>query len=146
MKNNTIEYKGYHTKIEFDSSSMSLYGKIMDIDDLVDFEADKTENVVREFHSAVDDYLAFCKSVGKNPCREYRGTFNVRISPELHKEISVYAAGHEMTLNSAVEKAICDLVQADRRKTSSGTAGKTAIPHQRAKKVSRKREIRISRP
>lgn len=28
MKNNIMEYKGYHTKIEFDAESMVLRGKL----------------------------------------------------------------------------------------------------------------------
>ena len=36
---------------------------------------------------SLDDYLAFCEEVGKSPEKEYKGTFNVRISPERHKEM-----------------------------------------------------------
>ena len=39
MMNNMMEYKGYHTKIEFDAESMTLRGKIEGINDYVDFEA-----------------------------------------------------------------------------------------------------------
>lgn len=38
MKNNVLEYKGYHTKVEFDSEELVLRGKIEGINDLVDFE------------------------------------------------------------------------------------------------------------
>ena len=44
------------------------------------------QNVEKEFHEAVDDYLEFCKEVGKEPDKEYKGSFNVRISLELHKK------------------------------------------------------------
>ena len=33
MMNNMMEYKGYHTKIEFDAESMTLRGKIEGIND-----------------------------------------------------------------------------------------------------------------
>lgn len=83
---NLMEYKGYHTKIEFDVESMSLRGKIEGINDYVDFEAEDVVTIEKEFHSAVDDYLEFCAEVGKEPEKEYKGTFNVRISPDLHKK------------------------------------------------------------
>ena len=57
------------------------------INDLVDFECEDLKGVEKEFHEAVDDYLEFCKEVGKEPDKEYKGTFNVRISPELHKRL-----------------------------------------------------------
>ena len=88
MKNNVLEYKGYHTKVEFDSEELVLRGKIEGINDLVDFECEDSKEVEREFHEAVDDYLEFCKEVGKEPDKEYKGTFNVRIAPALHKRLA----------------------------------------------------------
>lgn len=107
---NIIEYKGYHAKIEFDSEDMLLRGKIEGINDLVTFEAENTSKIEHEFQSAVDDYLEFCKEVGKEPDKEYKGTFNVRISPELHKKIALKALKDGDSLNSSVEKAISEYV------------------------------------
>ena len=63
MINNTMEYKGYHTKIEFDAESMTLRGKIEGINDYVDFEADDISGIEDEFYAAVDDYIDFCSAV-----------------------------------------------------------------------------------
>ena len=61
---------------------------------------------MEEFHAAVDDYLDFCKEVGKEPDREYSGSFNVRISSELHRKASFMAMEEGITLNRFVEEAI----------------------------------------
>lgn len=113
MKNSVLEYKGYHTKVEFDSEEFVLRGKIEGINDLVDFECEDLKEVEKEFHEAVDDYLAFCKEVGKEPDKEYKGTFNVRISPELHKRLVNVAMKNGDTLNASVEKAIQEYVLED---------------------------------
>lgn len=105
-KSNVLEYKGYHTKIEFYANDNVLRGKIEGINDLVDFESDSIKNIEEEFHLAVDDYLEFCKEVGKEPEKEYKGTFNVRIDPNLHKQLANIASTNGDTLNSCVEKAI----------------------------------------
>ena len=105
MKSN-FEYKGYYTKIEFDADAMLLHGKIEGISDLVTFESHDASQIENEFHAAVDDYLAFCEEVGKRPEKEYRGLFNVRIRPELHKRIAAEAMKRDMTMNAAVEQAI----------------------------------------
>lgn len=110
MKNNILEYKGYHTKIEFDSEDFTLRGKIEGINDLVNFECDNINDVEKNFHEAVDDYLEFCKEVGKEPDKEYKGTFNVRITPELHKKLALVAMQNGDTLNASVEKAIQEYV------------------------------------
>ena len=106
MKNNVLEYKGYHTKVEFDSEDLVLRGKIEGIGDFVDFECEDVKDVEKEFHEAVDDYLEFCKEMGKEPDKEYRGMFNVRISPELHRKLAVVAMRQGETLNASVENAI----------------------------------------
>ena len=56
-KNNILEYKGYHTKVEFDSENLILRGKIEGINDFVNFECENMKDVENEFHEAVDDYL-----------------------------------------------------------------------------------------
>lgn len=106
MKGNVLEYKGYHTNVEFDAESFKLRGKIEGINDYVDFEVENPQDVEKEFRLAVDDYLEFCAEIGKNPEKEYKGTFNVRIDPELHKQIACLASKNGESLNSAVEKAI----------------------------------------
>lgn len=103
---NILEYKGYHSKIEYDVETCTLRGKIEGINDYIDFESDCLENIVNEFHSAVDDYLEFCVQVGKTPEKEYKGTFNVRLDPKLHKEIAIDAIKNGISLNATVEKAI----------------------------------------
>ena len=115
MKNNILEYKGYHTKVEFDAKNLVLTGKIEGINDLVNFECDNMKDVEKEFHEAVDDYLEFCKEVGKEPDREYKGTFNVRINPELHKRLAVVAMKNDTTLNASVEKAIQEYVSEEHK-------------------------------
>ena len=107
---NVLEYKGYHTRIEFDSESLVVRGKIEGIKDFVDFESSDLTSIEKEFHAAVDDYLEFCKEVGKEPDKEYKGTFNIRISPELHKKLAVVALINGDTLNATVEKAITEYV------------------------------------
>ena len=67
-----LEYKGYHSKIEFDHDNYVLYGKIEGIDDLIIFESSDVSKIEEEFHLAVDDYLEFCEEVGKEPEKEYK--------------------------------------------------------------------------
>ncbi len=65
---NKLEYKGYHTHIEIDFEDNMFYGKIEGISDLVNFMSDipdGAQGIIQEFHSAVDDYLAFCSELGE---------------------------------------------------------------------------------
>lgn len=106
MKENMLEYKGYHTIVRYNAETGVLRGVIEGINDFVDFQTDSLSEVKSEFYQAVDDYLEFCAEVGKEPEKEYKGTFNVRIKPELHKKLALRALEKEESLNSVVEKAI----------------------------------------
>lgn len=111
MKKDLMQYKGYSCRPEYSVDDHIFFGKILGIRDTVYFQSDSAKDIEREFHEAVDDYLEFCKEIGKEPQREYSGLFNVRIPPELHKEISLLAQAEGVTLNKAVEQAIRAMVQ-----------------------------------
>ena len=66
--------------------------------------------IEQEFHSAVDDYLAFCEDLGQSPEKAYKGVFNVRITPELHREAAIAADKNNETLNSFVANAISQAI------------------------------------
>ena len=119
MMENIMEYKGYHTKIEFVAETMTLRGKVEGINDYIDFEANDITKIEEEFHVAVDDYLEFCKEVGKNPEKEYKGTFNIRISPSLHKKIALCAFKDGCSLNAEIEKAVAAFVDTQSSQTET---------------------------
>ena len=83
--NNILRYRGYCTKVEFDSEDCILYGKIEGISDFVDFFCESVDEVKSEFEKAVDDYIEFCKENGKTPEKPFKGSFNVRVPQEIHR-------------------------------------------------------------
>ncbi len=58
----------------------------------------------------INEYLDDCKERNVKYEKPYKGTFNVRISPELHRNIAEYAIEHGKSLNAAVEEAIGNMV------------------------------------
>lgn len=110
--NNTMEYKGYVGSVEFSEEDGLFYGKVMGIRALISYEGSNAAELVNDFHGAVDDYLALCEEKHNEPERAYKGSFNVRISPELHKQAVIFAMAHNMSLNSLVENSIEQAVHA----------------------------------
>ena len=103
---NILIYKGYCAAVEIDSDSKLLCGSVVGMRDGVYFEAESASDIERAFHEAVDDYLAFCAEKGKQPEKSYKGSFNVRISPELHRAAATAAALKNESLNQFVSEAI----------------------------------------
>ena len=104
--NNTMEYKGYIGSVEFSEEDGILFEKVMGIRALISYEGETGKELLADFHGAVDDYLSLCSEKGIEPERAYKGSFNVRISPELHKKVAVCAASRQLSLNSFVENAL----------------------------------------
>ena len=104
--NNTMEYKGYLGSVEFSEEDALFYGKVLGIRALISYEGTNAAELVADFHGAVDDYLELCVQSGAEPEKAYKGSFNVRISPELHKQAVIAAMSHNMSLNSFVETSI----------------------------------------
>ena len=103
---NTMEYKNYVGSVEFSERDGVFFGKVMGIRSLISYEGTTAKELVEDFHGAVDDYLELCAAEGKEPERAYKGSFNVRVSPDLHKQAVIYASSRQMSLNSLVEQAL----------------------------------------
>lgn len=104
--NNTMEYKGYIGSVEFSETDSVFFGKVQGIRSLISYEGTTAQELVSDFHAAVDDYLALCEADNEEPEKAYKGTFNVRISSELHKKLALCAFSNQITLNKLVENAL----------------------------------------
>ena len=103
---NTLKYKDFEGTAEVDVERGVCRGKLLFVDDLVTYEADAPKLLQAEFESAVDDYLDTCRSVGKDPQRPFRGLFNVRVSPALHRAAALRAVSDNVALNDVVVRAL----------------------------------------
>jgi len=108
---NTIEYNGYIGSIEYSPEDKCFFGKLEMIDDLVTFEATSAEELENNFHNAVDEYIQTCKELGREPQKTYRGVFNIRIDPNLHKRIYKEAFKAGMSLNAFIQQTLAKEVQ-----------------------------------
>lgn len=104
--NNTIQYKGYVGSVEFSEEDGIFYGKVMGIRSLISYEGESARELLDDFHGAVDDYLEACRAEGKEPEVAFKGSFNIRLSPELHKKIYIYSASHKISMNRYIEEVL----------------------------------------
>ncbi len=108
--NNTMEYKGYIGSVEFSEEDGVFHGKVQGIRALISYEGSTAKELVDDFHSAIDNYLDLCKEENIEPEKAYKGSFNVRISPELHKKAVVYAYSQQTSLNRVMEDALYNYI------------------------------------
>lgn len=101
-----LTYKSYIGTVNFSAEDEVFYGKIHGINDLVTFEGKSVKELQQSFKDSVDDYLQTCATLNKTPDKKFKGSFNVRVSTELHKRATVLAAKKKISLNDFVKKAI----------------------------------------
>lgn len=104
--NSMLEYKGYHADIKFDADDEIFIGEVFGIADSLNFHGQSVSEIKEMFHQSIDNYLQLCKEIGKEPEKEFKGTFNVRISSENHKRVALAARKKNITLNQFVSNAI----------------------------------------
>ena len=104
MKN--LEYKGYTGSIEYSKEDGQLYGKVLGIKGLISYEGDTGKKLEADFMDAINTYLADCIKDRVEPEKPFKGSFNVRIPPKLHRKAALLAMEENASLNSFVAESI----------------------------------------
>jgi predicted HicB family RNase H-like nuclease len=102
----TMKHKGYNGSVLYSGEDKLLHGRIIGIRDTVSYEGTDVRRLERHFKAAVEEYLKFCEVEGKTPDIPFKGSFNVRLTPDLHKRAALYAEEHSRKLNSVVYDAL----------------------------------------
>lgn len=103
---NKLHHKGYYGSVEYSAEDDVLYGRVLNINDIVTYEGRTVEEIKVHFADAVEGYLKMCEELGQAPDKPASGKFNVRIDPSLHREAQHKAAVQGVSLNDLVAKAL----------------------------------------
>jgi predicted HicB family RNase H-like nuclease len=106
-----LHYKGYTGVVEFDDEANLFHGEILHLNDVITFQGASVEEIRTAFIESVEDYLAFCAERGEEPSKPFSGQFVVRVSPELHRKISVGARLEHISLNAFITQAVQEKIQ-----------------------------------
>ncbi len=103
---NVFRHKSFIGSIEASLEDKCLYGKLLYVNDLVTYEAQTVKQLENEFKKAVDEYVKTCEKLGREPMKPFKGSLNVRIGSELHKETALHAAMLGISINEYIKKAV----------------------------------------
>ena len=101
-----LQYKDFVGSVHYDADDEIFFGKIEGIEYLVSFEGESVSELKNAFEDAVNDYISLCKENGKKIEKSYKGSFNVRISPEIHKKAKLLSMMQGISLNQFIQKAV----------------------------------------
>jgi predicted HicB family RNase H-like nuclease len=106
MKEDIIEYKDFIGTVHFSSDDKVFHGKIFGIDDLVTFEGESVDELINSFQESVEDYILTCDQINKKPEKSFKGSFNVRVPSEIHKDVALLATKENISLNEYIKRVL----------------------------------------
>ncbi len=103
---NVLHYKGFLGSVYYSPEDECFHGALEGIDDLVSFDGRSVSELKKGFQEAVEDYIELCRTAGKKPQKSYMGSFNIRITPDLHRRAVRKSVSEGISLNSLVRRAL----------------------------------------
>ncbi len=103
-----MKYKDYESFITFDEEARLFHGEVINIRDVITFQGTNVDELEKAFQDSVDDYLDFCASRGEHPDKPFSGKLIVRITPELHREVSAKAKKERVSINHLIAEALTE--------------------------------------
>ena len=106
MPESMLEYKGYHAKIYFDARDDIFVGEVFGLNDSLNFHGSNVQELKEMFRQCIDNYLQLCQELGEEPEREFKGNFNIRAQPELHRQLAYNALKEGKSLNQYINESL----------------------------------------
>ena len=132
-----MKYRGYGGLSRVDVEAGVIRGIVDGITDTITFQGASVAEAKRAFEESVDDYLEFCRSLGRAPEKPFSGKMLVRVTPEVHRKLSLAAQVKGVSVNHLVgvqlkrlTRATPDYVRSSKVIRPAGDAPKAAAPAQ----------------
>ncbi|MEB3360123.1 MAG: type II toxin-antitoxin system HicB family antitoxin [Synechococcales bacterium] len=106
MNSNIFTYKDYIGEVSIDQETQSLFGEVLHIRDTITFQGETVREAFEAFKDSVEDYLEFCKELGKEPDKPFSGRVPFRTTPEKHKELAIISKKEGKSINALLAEAI----------------------------------------
>ena len=105
-----LNYKGFIGSVHFSADDNVFFGKLEGINDLVTFEGETVKELTDAFHYVVDEHIKDCEKENIAAEKSYKGSFNVRLTPDLHRRIAISAKMRGESINKFVLEALSQSV------------------------------------
>jgi predicted HicB family RNase H-like nuclease len=108
---NTMSYKGYTARVEYDERDNIFVGRILGIRSIISFHGETVKQLRSEFERAIKEYLADCRKEGVTPEKPASGKLLLRVPPDVHGRALVAAQASGKSLNQWATEVLQHAVQ-----------------------------------
>ena len=112
MTTNVMDFGDFRAVIQYDPEFEMFRGEFTGLNGGADFYAKDIDGLRKEGETSLKVFFEMCEEDGVEPRKEYSGKFNLRVSPELHAEITTRAAAEGKSLNQWVADMLNESVTA----------------------------------
>ncbi len=106
-----LEYMDYIGCAYYDDKAGAFVGTVINSNDVITFQGTTVEEIENDFRKSIDDYLAWCQKDEITPDAPFKQDASMKITPEIHKKLSIVAKMLNISLEEFVERAINDEVK-----------------------------------
>ena len=110
---NTMSYRGYTARIEFDERDNIFVGRVLGLRSIISFHGQTVEELRVQFATAMDDYVSDCQEQGISPEKPASGKLLLRVTPEIHSQALIKAQSTGKSLNQWATEALERAMRAD---------------------------------
>ena len=103
---NSMCYRGYTARMEFDPDDTIIVGRVLDIDDIISFHGTSVAEFEGALRSAVDAYITACEQLGQAPDTPASGKMMLRVDPAVHAAAVKASARSGQSLNKWAEQVL----------------------------------------
>ena len=105
-----MRYKGYSGQVAYDEDAKIFHGEVVGLKDVVTFQGTSVEELEQAFKDSIDDYLDYCKELGRVPEKPFSGNLVLRLPPEIHERAAYQAKRSGLSLNAWIKQGIQQLL------------------------------------
>ena len=106
-----LKYKNYVGVVEYDAEGKIFTGEVVGLRDVITFQGRTPEELENSFRQSVDFYFEMCVRDNVSPEKPFSGRFNLRLDPDLHRQLAERAAQEKVSLNEWVVRALEESVR-----------------------------------
>ncbi|MBX9744381.1 MAG: type II toxin-antitoxin system HicB family antitoxin [Chlamydiales bacterium] len=105
-----MKYKAYQGQVTYDEEAKIFHGEVIGLRDVVTFQGTSVDELEQSFKDSVDEYLSFCKELGRTPEKPFSGNLMLRLPPELHERAAYEARCSGVSLNAWLKQGVQKLL------------------------------------
>ena len=106
-----MEFKGYQGEVSYEDGRLRV--QVLHVSDFLSAECDSATEIESAFHELIDEHLSECEALGVAPNKSFKGSFNVRLPPAVHRQATMAATRVGQSLNAWIGGAVKAKLEAE---------------------------------